>query len=197
MMVMRKLIAVLAAITVLAGCGHIAPTAPEPGITLAPPTPAGMEQEPSVSTDGQPLDQDNCTASLRPFPIRAQAQAAVANIRNRGRLIVGLDIGSNLLSFRDPITGDITGFDVDIAGEVARDIFGTPSQVVYRILSSNDRIAALQNNQVASWSTSRPSTYGRTSASWLPGTRTSRARPTCPASGCAPSRVPRRSSASS
>ena len=107
-----------------------------------------MEQEPSVSTDGQPLDQDNCTASLRPFPIRAQAQAAVANIRNRGRLIVGLDIGSNLLSFRDPITGDITGFDVDIAGEVARDIFGTPSQVVYRILSSNDRIAALQNNQV-------------------------------------------------
>ncbi len=148
MMVMRKLIAVLAAITVLAGCGHIAPTAPEPGITLAPPTPAGMEQEPSVSTDGQPLDQDNCTASLRPFPIRAQAQAAVANIRNRGRLIVGLDIGSNLLSFRDPITGDITGFDVDIAGEVARDIFGTPSQVVYRILSSNDRIAALQNNQV-------------------------------------------------
>ena len=62
--------------------------------------------------------------------------------------IVGLDIGSNLFSFRDPITGEITGFDVDIAGEVARDIFGTPSQVEYRILSSADRIAALQNNQV-------------------------------------------------
>ena len=58
------------------------------------------------------------------------------NIRNRGRLIVGLDIGSNLFSFRDPITGDIAGFDVDIAGEVARDIFGTPTQVEYRILSS-------------------------------------------------------------
>jgi polar amino acid transport system substrate-binding protein len=63
-------------------------------------------------------------------------------------LIVGLDIGSNLFSFRDPITGEITGFDVDIAGEVARDIFGTPSQVEYRILSSADRITALQNNQV-------------------------------------------------
>ena len=70
------------------------------------------------------------------------------NIRARGRLIVGLDIGSNLFSFRDPITGEITGFDVDIAGEIARDIFGTPSQVEYRILSSADRIAALQNNQV-------------------------------------------------
>ena len=69
-------------------------------------------------------------------------------IRNRGRLIVGLDIGSNLFSFRDPITGDVAGFDVDIAGEVARDIFGTPTQVEYRILSSPDRITALQNDQV-------------------------------------------------
>ena len=93
---------------------------------------------------------DDCdlTASLRPFPDRAQADAAVAKIKTRGRLIVGLDIGSNLFSFRDPITGEITGFDVDIAGEVARDIFGTPSQVEYRILSSADRITALQNNQV-------------------------------------------------
>jgi polar amino acid transport system substrate-binding protein len=148
MMVMRKLIVVLATLTVLAGCGEVAPMVSEPGIRLAPPTPAGMEQEPSSAIDGHPPDDDSCTGSLRPFPTKAQADAAVANIRNRGRLIVGLDIGSNLLSFRDPITGEITGFDVDIAGEVARDIFGTPSQVVYRILSSNDRIEALQNNKV-------------------------------------------------
>jgi len=148
MMVMRKLIVVLATLTVLAGCGEVAPMVSEPGIRLAPPTPAGMEQEPSSATDGPPPDDDSCMGSLRPFPTKAQADAAVANIRNRGRLIVGLDIGSNLLSFRDPITGEITGFDVDIAGEVARDIFGTPSQVVYRILSSNDRIEALQNNKV-------------------------------------------------
>ena len=72
----------------------------------------------------------------------------MASIKARGRLLVGLDIGSNLFSFRDPITGEITGFDVDIAGEVARDIFGTPQAVEYRILSSADRIIALQNNTV-------------------------------------------------
>jgi polar amino acid transport system substrate-binding protein len=95
-------------------------------------------------------EADDCdrTASLRPFNTKAEADAAVAEIRNRGRLIVGLDIGSNLFSFRDPITGEITGFDVDIAGEVARDIFGTPAQVEYRILSSADRISALQNKKV-------------------------------------------------
>ena len=98
------------------------------------------ELPPGAAAAGRtPTRTATCTASLRPFPTKAEADAAVADIRARGRLIVGLDIGSNLFSFRDPITGEITGFDVDIAGEVARDIFGTPSQVEYRILSSADR----------------------------------------------------------
>jgi polar amino acid transport system substrate-binding protein len=144
-----RVLAILAAATVIAGCGQTAPVVNVPSVTLAPPTPAGMQeaapepvQLPDADTD------DDCTASLRPFTTKAEADDAVTNIRNRGRLIVGLDIGSNLFSFRDPITGEITGFDVDIAGEVARDIFGTPSQVEYRILSSADRVAALQNDQV-------------------------------------------------
>jgi polar amino acid transport system substrate-binding protein len=141
----------VAVMTVLAGCGRAESLPSAPTLSLAPPTPAGMDELPPVFVPPPQENPDNdcdLTASLRPFPARDQANAAVANIRNRGRLIVGLDIGSNLFSFRDPITGEITGFDVDIAGEVARDIFGSPSQVEYRILSSADRIIALQNNQV-------------------------------------------------
>ncbi|EID14559.1 glutamate ABC transporter substrate-binding protein [Mycolicibacterium phlei] len=149
-MTVRALLAALAATVLLAGCGEAASTVATPGITLAPPSPAGMQE--LAPEPARPLEDDgqNCdlTASLRPFPTRAEADRAVENIRTRGRLIVGLDIGSNLFSFRDPVTGQITGFDVDIAGEIARDIFGTPSQVEYRILSSADRIAALKNNQV-------------------------------------------------
>ena len=145
----RLLIAALAAVTV-AGCGQPDDPAVLQVPTLAPPSPAGMEELPA--SNGQSADQNdtNCdrTASLRPFPTKAQADAAVAKIRERGRLLVGLDIGSNLFSFRDPITGEITGFDVDIAGEVARDIFGKPTAVEYRILSSSDRITALQENTV-------------------------------------------------
>ncbi|MFZ0832161.1 MAG: glutamate ABC transporter substrate-binding protein [Mycobacterium sp.] len=147
---MRKNLVVLAVgMLVLAGCGKSDTLTAQPSLTLAPPTPAGMEEmspepNPPSNTDG------NCdrTASLRPFPTREEADAAVAAIKQRGRLLVGLDIGSNLFSFRDPITGEITGFDVDIAGEVARDIFGTPSQVEYRILSSAERITALRDNAV-------------------------------------------------
>jgi polar amino acid transport system substrate-binding protein len=146
----RRAGAVLATAIVLAGCGRTESLTVATAPTLPPPTPVGMEQlsaEPPLPPDDSGQDC-NATASLRPFPTKAEADAAVANIRDRGRLIVGLDIGSNLFSFRDPITGEITGFDVDIAGEIARDIFGAPSHVEYRILSSDERITALQHSEV-------------------------------------------------
>ncbi|MBV9091601.1 MAG: glutamate ABC transporter substrate-binding protein [Mycobacteriaceae bacterium] len=148
-MKLKAVAGIAAVVALLTGCMHSQLTGAQPQLTLAPPTPAGMQELAPLAAP-PPTENENCdrTASLRPFPDPAQADAAVANIRQRGRLLVGLDIGSNLLSFRDPITGQITGFDVDIAGEVARDIFGTPSQVEYRILSSADRITALQRNDV-------------------------------------------------
>jgi len=146
----RMLCTAIAAATVLAGCSQSDAMVIAPAPTLPPPTPAGMQEMPPQPPLPPDNDAEDCnpTASLRPFDNRADADAAVANIRDRGRLIVGLDIGSNLFSFRDPITGEIVGFDVDIAGEVARDIFGTPSQVEYRILSSDERITALEKSQV-------------------------------------------------
>ena len=142
--------ATVAALAVITGCAQPAYPAMPAVPTLAPPTPAGMEVlplEPPRPPDSAAKTCDR-TASLRPFSGRAAADAAVASIRKRGRLLVGLDIGSNLFSFRDPVTSEITGFDVDIAGEVARDIFGKSSAVEYRILSSADRITALQTNAV-------------------------------------------------
>ncbi len=144
------LLAVSLLATVLSACGHTESLTAAPTPTLPPPTPVGMRQlppEPPLPRDEATADCD-ATASLRPFPTKAEADAAVADIRARGRLIVGLDIGSNLFSFRDPITGEITGFDVDVAGEIARDIFGAPSHVEYRILSSEERITALQRSEV-------------------------------------------------
>jgi len=146
----RMLCAAVTVATVLAGCSESGSMVVAPAPTLPPPTPAGMQQMPPLPPLPPDTNAENCnpTASLRPFDNPADADAAVANIRARGRLIVGLDIGSNLFSFRDPITGDIVGFDVDIAGEVTRDIFGNPMQVEYRILSSAERITALQRGEV-------------------------------------------------
>jgi len=145
----RVLGAVLATVT-LVSCAQPVNLPDTPVPSLAPPRPAGMQQLPPGPALAPDPNENNCdrTASLRPFPTRAQADAAVAAIRDRKRLLVGLDVGSNLFSFRDPVTGEIAGFDVDIAGEVARDIFGSPAAVEYRILSAADRITALQDNTV-------------------------------------------------
>ena len=140
----------LAAAAALAGCSHTESLTVATVPTLPPPTPVGMQEmppQPPLPPD-DPSQGCDPTASLRPFGTKAEADGAVADIRARGRLIVGLDIGSNLFSFRDPITGEITGFDVDIAGEIARDIFGAPSHVEYRILSADERVTALQRSEV-------------------------------------------------
>ena len=69
-------------------------------------------------------------------------------IRRRGRLIVGVDQSTNLFSFRDPVSGELQGFDVDIAREVARDLVGDPDKVEFRLLTSPERISALQDETV-------------------------------------------------
>ncbi|OMC14702.1 MULTISPECIES: glutamate ABC transporter substrate-binding protein [unclassified Mycobacterium] len=146
----RRVCGALAAAVVVAGCSHTESLTVATVPTLPPPSPVGMDQLPPEPPlpQGDSTEDCNATASLRPFATKPEADAAVADIRARGRLIVGLDIGSNLFSFRDPITGEISGFDVDIAGEIARDIFGAPSHVEYRILSSDERVTALQQSEV-------------------------------------------------
>lgn len=105
--------------------------------TVAPPMPAATAP---VRTCGDP------TRSLRPA---GKADGPnLAAIRARGRLVVGLDTGSNLFSFRDTITGAIQGFDADMAREIARDLFGDPERVEYRVLGSADRENALLRRTV-------------------------------------------------
>ncbi|WP_067546922.1 glutamate ABC transporter substrate-binding protein [Nocardia crassostreae] len=113
---------------------------------VEPPLPSGAV--PAQTHAPLPPDTQTCddpTASLRPTGTDGPIVAA---IRARGRLLVGLDPGSNLFSFRDPTTGALAGFDVDIARELARDLLGNPELIEYRILGSADRERALQEKSV-------------------------------------------------
>lgn len=142
------------ATAVVTGCTTAPPVPEQPdAATVAAPLPDGAESVTSSTAPAPaPVDCGDPRASVRPdaatddgAPIPAPNVDA---IRARGRLVVGLDTGSNLFSFRDPVSGDIVGFDVDIAREVSRDLFGDPDRLEFRILSSADRIEALENNAV-------------------------------------------------
>ncbi|MVU80213.1 transporter substrate-binding domain-containing protein [Nocardia sp. ET3-3] len=145
-------VGVLAATVALtAACGDNTPPPPAPSTRvpsyIEPPLPSGAVVAQTQTNPPPPAaDCGDPTASLRPNVVRSGPD--IDAIRARGRLLVGLDPGSNLFSFRDPTTGTLAGFDVDIAKELARDLLGDPGAVEYRILSSADREKALVEHTV-------------------------------------------------
>ena len=148
------ILGMLAVIGVLVtGCVRFpAPDSPPPTATAVTPTPPGVQTD--VPVEAPPNAEDcDATRSLRPpaqmpAPGRMPPRTTMADIVAHGRLIVGLDIGSNLFSFRDPMTGDIRGFDVDLSREITRAIFGDPGRVEFRVLSSAERVEALRTGAV-------------------------------------------------
>jgi polar amino acid transport system substrate-binding protein len=67
-------------------------------------------------------------------------------IYRNGRLRAGISADSLNLGSRNPITGAIEGFDIDMVREVARAIFGDPNRVELVVISSPQRIPVLQKN---------------------------------------------------
>ncbi len=100
-------------------------------------------------------DDCNARASLRPpaslpTPGDMPLGSTMRAIADRGRLIVGSDQGNYLFGFRDASTGQIIGFDVDIAREIAAAIFGSfnDSQIQMVALASDERIDAIRSGRV-------------------------------------------------
>ena len=141
---MRALAALLVlAATLVAGCSSVQPLVEVSASLTTLPMPSGA----AVVSSAPVAAVESCaaTASLRPS---TETGPAVEGIRQRGRLIVGLDQSTNLFSFRDPVSGQLQGFDVDIAREIARDLVGDQDKVEFRLLTASERISALQNQSV-------------------------------------------------
>jgi polar amino acid transport system substrate-binding protein len=133
----------------LAGCA--APTPPV-SVSVAPvdARPAGVQE---VGTTPEAADEDcDREASARPGPQPAPGAmppgSTMAAIAERGHLVAGVDQNQFLFGFRDPATGRLEGFDIDIAREIARAIFGDPDRVVLRVVEAGERESALQSGLV-------------------------------------------------
>ncbi len=151
----RIVTALLAAVAVASIGACAAPTSqgnPPPTTTAEIPLPPDVRFDDTVDTRGQA--DDSCdTSSLRPAdvtpaPGQMPPGSTMAAIVKRGRLIVGTDLGSNPLSFRDPLSGDVKGFDIDVAHWIAAALFGDPNRIDYRMVSTDNRIDALTSGAV-------------------------------------------------
>ncbi len=95
-------------------------------------------------------DADDCNdRSPRPSGKDGPTIEAIKN-REVKKLIVGVDQNSYRWGYRDPNKpgGTLEGFDIDLAHEIAEEIFGDRDAVVFRAIPTNQRIPALQSGQV-------------------------------------------------
>ena len=116
-----------------------APTPPAPAATAPTnaPGPACSEVKESLRPEG-PL----------PPPGALPAGSTMAKIAARGRLIAGVDQGKYLVGYRNPITGQLEGSDIDIVRRIATAIFGDPDRVQFVVLDIADRQGSLDRGQV-------------------------------------------------
>ncbi|WP_028661550.1 glutamate ABC transporter substrate-binding protein [Saccharomonospora saliphila] len=133
---------------VLTACsGPAEPVDPAPVGSAQWPMPAGTEIDPEIADGGNADSDCDPTASLSPSA-RIPDGSTMAEIRERGYLIAGVDQNTFLFGFSDPDTGELNGFDIDIAREIARALLGDPDAIRFRAISSADRIDALSNGDV-------------------------------------------------
>jgi polar amino acid transport system substrate-binding protein len=153
---MRRLPAVAVALGLcLVASGCSSGSAPFPSSTLpsgsaapaptAVPTPAGSA--PAAPDCGNPV-QSFAPAGDLPAPGKMPDGTAMAAIRARGRLVVGVSADTLLFGSRNPISGRIEGFDIDMLRAVAQAIFGDPDKIEYRVITYAQRLPSLQKGTV-------------------------------------------------
>lgn len=140
-----RLLVAAAALAVLAGCGYSATPVPE-AVVPEPATPATSAP---CTDDGNPTRSYQPVAGGLPAPGDLPSGSTMADIRKRGQLVAGVSGDSYLLASRNPFTGVVEGFDIDMVNQIAAAIFGTAEgHVQLRVISAADRIPLLQSGEV-------------------------------------------------
>ena len=123
------------------------PSTPSPQSGARPTQPATPTATPTPATCSNPLASYAPQGSL-PAPEELPSGSTMAKIRDRGRLVAGVSADTYLLGSRNPLTGRIEGFDIDLVRAVAEAIFGDPDAYQLKVITAAQRIPALQNGEV-------------------------------------------------
>ncbi|PWD51742.1 transporter substrate-binding protein [Serinibacter arcticus] len=88
------------------------------------------------------------TPSALPEAGAFEPGSTMAEIYDRGALVAGISADTLLMGSRNPLTGEIEGFDVDVLRDISTAIFGTPDRVQFRVITSGERMGVLENEEV-------------------------------------------------
>jgi polar amino acid transport system substrate-binding protein len=133
-------LATVASVSALSACTAFSYT-PTP-LPAASPTP-----QPTTTTSA--ASPTSCSDPLASYAPSATAQgSAVAEIRERGRLVAGVSADTYLLGSRNPLSGEIEGFDIDMVKAVAEAILGDENLYQLKVITAAQRIPALEKGDV-------------------------------------------------
>jgi polar amino acid transport system substrate-binding protein len=110
------------------------------------PSTAAASGSPSPTATTTPAQCDDALQSYSP---NAKAKSALlTKIKQRGRLIAGVSADTLLFGARNPVNGQIEGFDIDRLHAVSQAIFGDPDKIEFKVITTAQRIPALQEGDV-------------------------------------------------
>ena len=117
--------------------------------TTPVPTPKPSATPTARPTSAAPVSCGNPVASFapsgpNPAPGAMPAGTYMRKIQDRGRLIAGVSADTLLLGARNPLNGQIEGFDIDMLKAVSKAIFNDPNKIEYRVITTAQRIPALE-----------------------------------------------------
>lgn len=110
-------------------------------------------------------DQSLATASFEPaVSYDSDATSFVQELRNEGRIVVGVDENTDGFSARNLRTGEIEGFEIDLAHAIARRVFGDgyePAMVKLVPLVPSEKVIFVADEQVDMTISATSMTCGR------------------------------------
>lgn len=117
------------------------------------PTPSPSSAPGQAAPGAAPARCDDALASYAPDgplpdPDDLPRGSTMAKIRERGRLVAGVSADTYLLGSRNPLTGRVEGFDIDLVRAVAKAIFGDENRYQLRVITAADRIPVLEQGDV-------------------------------------------------
>ncbi|WP_150274794.1 glutamate ABC transporter substrate-binding protein [Paenibacillus tepidiphilus] len=92
------------------------------------------------NNDGNAAEGNNAAAS--------GDSAAIAKIKERGKLLVGVKYDTRLFGLKDPASGNVEGFDIDISKAIAKHILGDENAIELKEVTSKTRIPMLNNGEI-------------------------------------------------
>jgi polar amino acid transport system substrate-binding protein len=148
---MKRLLLAATTVAAVAITGCAAGSTPTLPSVPAPSSSAAPSPSPTPSRPGCNDKDPTRVASYAPDgPLPGDsAGKTVAEIKRKGKLTAGVSADNLLFGFRDPITGQLEGFDIDMVNAVATAIFGNAKgHVDYVVENFSQRIPDLLAGRV-------------------------------------------------